>query len=384
MASVFLSLEGHASSSFMTGPEFYDETVSSIKYYNNKDHECLKRKLGGRDILIWRPDEVIDDVSLLQLDPELGFEGMQSEIENMEKCRTGRGITAEEMEHLRSTVPHMRLIQSRWVGAYKTATRVRTRIVAKDIARGASAQRLGISSPTPSIEALRTILALSSTRGLQIKAMDVDHAFMHSPLPAKDVVVLKLPLSVSLPDGAPAFLRLSCALKGLRDASLDWINLLSSSIKKINMWSDEIGPCCYQGVIRDQEGARLGIALLIAYVDDILVCSENDEVQELVEKAIGVVVPLKVTGYIKKGKEGGGSLVFIGRRISRAPGTDDLTLSVDGSYLDSTFVEYSVAKGTASVPDISLSNESYGKFRRALGSCYGLLRAGVTSSYFSL
>ena len=384
MASVFLSLEGHASWSFMTGPEFYDETVSSIKYYNNKDHECLKRKLGGRDILIWRPDEVIDDVSLLQLDPELGFEGMQSEIENMEKCRTGRGITAEEMEHLRSTVPHMRLIQSRWVGAYKTATRVRTRIVAKDIARGASAQRLGISSPTPSIEALRAILALSSTRGLQIKAMDVDHAFMHSPLPAKDVVVLKLPLSVSLPDGAPAFLRLPRALNGLRDASLDWINLLSSSIKKINMWSDEIGPCCYQGVIRDQEGARLGIALLIAYVDDILVCSENDEVQELVEKAIGVVVPLKVTGYIKKGKEGGGSLVFIGRRITRAPGTDDLTLSVDGSYLDSTFVEYGVAKGTASVPDISLSNESYGKFRRALGSCYGLLRTGVTSSYFSL
>ena len=37
---------------------------------------------------------------------------------------------------------------------------------------------------------------------------------------------------------------------------------------------------------------RLGIALLIAYVDDILVCSENDEVQDMVEKAIGAVVPL--------------------------------------------------------------------------------------------
>ena len=65
------------------------------------------------------------------------------------------------------------------------------------------------------------------------------------------------------------------------------------------MSSDEIEPCCYQGVIRDQKGVRLGIALLIAYVDDIWVCSENDEVQDMVEKAIGAVVPLKVTGCIE-------------------------------------------------------------------------------------
>ena len=156
MASV-LSLEGPPSWSFMTGPDFYDETVNSIKYYGNKEHDCVKKKLGGREVLIWRPDEVIDDVSLLQLDAQLGFEGMQSETENMEKCRTGTVISAEEMEQLRSSKPQMRLIQSRWVGAYKTATRVRTRIVAKDIAKGSSARKLGISSPTPSIEALHTI-----------------------------------------------------------------------------------------------------------------------------------------------------------------------------------------------------------------------------------
>ena len=315
MASV-LSLEGPPSWLFLTGPDFHDETVNSIKYYGSKEHDCVKKKLGGREVLIWRPDEVIDDVSLLQLDAQLGFEGMQSEIENMEKCRTGAVISAVEMERLRSSNPQMRLIRCRWVGAYKTATRVRARIVAKDIAKGSSARKLGISSPTPSIEALHTILALASTRGLKLKAMDVDHAFMHSPLPPQDVVVLKLPLSVSLPSGAPAYLRLSRALNGLRDASLHWINLLSASIRKINMWSDEIEPCCYQGVIRDQKG-RLGIALLIAYVDDILVCSENDAVQDMVEKAIGAVVPLKVIGCIEKGKDGGGSLVFIGRRITR-------------------------------------------------------------------
>ena len=126
----------------------------------------------------------------------------------------------------------MRLIQSGWVGAYKTATRVRTRIVAKDIAKGSSARKLGISSPTPSIEALHTILALASTRGLKLKAMDVDHAFMRSPLPPQDVVVLKLPLSVSLASGAPAYLRLSRALNGLRDASLHWINCFLQALER--------------------------------------------------------------------------------------------------------------------------------------------------------
>ena len=126
------------------------------------------------------------------------YEGMQSEIENMEKCRTGTVISAEEMEQLRASKPRMRLIQSRWVGAYKTATRVRTRIVAKDIAKGSSARKLGISSrTTPLIEALHTILAMASTRGLKLKVMDVDHAFMHSPLPPQDVVVLKLPVGQS-------------------------------------------------------------------------------------------------------------------------------------------------------------------------------------------
>ena len=90
---------------------------------------CVKKRLGGRDILIWKPDEVIDDASL-------------SEIDNMEKCHTGKVILPRRW----SSFEQMRLIQSRWVGAYKTATRVRARIVAKDIAKGASARRLGTRS----------------------------------------------------------------------------------------------------------------------------------------------------------------------------------------------------------------------------------------------
>ena len=51
------------------------------------------------------------------------------------------------------------------------------------------------------------------------------------------------------------------------------------------------------------------------YVDDLLLCSDSNEVEKLVEDTIGAVVPLKETGRIQTAEKGGGSLVFIGRHI---------------------------------------------------------------------
>lgn len=66
------------------------------------------------------------------------------------------------------------------------------------------------------------------------------HAFMHSPIPPKECIVLQLPQSVSLEDGSLAYLVLYRALNGLRDASLAWLNLLSASIKSVGLLTDDI------------------------------------------------------------------------------------------------------------------------------------------------
>ena len=59
---------------------------------------CVKVKLGGSEVLLWKPDEVIDDSSLMQLDVDLGFEGMKEEIGNLEKCGAGRVIGQAEVD----------------------------------------------------------------------------------------------------------------------------------------------------------------------------------------------------------------------------------------------------------------------------------------------
>ena len=157
---------------------------------------------------------------------DLGFEGMKEEIGNLEKCGAGKVIGQAEVDALKKKHPLMRVIPSRWVSAYKSETRVRVRIVAKDLNKGISARKLGISSPTPGIEGLHFVFTLAAQRALRLKGFDVSHAFMHSPLPHGLVIVLKLPLSVSMPDGSQAYLLLYKALYGLRDASLHWLNLL--------------------------------------------------------------------------------------------------------------------------------------------------------------
>ena len=83
----------------------------------------------------------------------------------------------------------------------------------------------------------------------------------------------------------------------------------------------------------------MGFALAVVYVDDILLASSTIEAEERVVSVISGVVPTKTTGQID---ENGGSLSFIGRTISREPHGAEIRLSVNPSYLDSTFADYGV------------------------------------------
>ena len=376
-----MELEMHGQKCLATSPEFFDDLISSVKFSPDKKHTFCKMTLGGASVLVWKPDGLVDDSSLMSLDNEQGFEGMKEEIRNLEHCRRGRIINHTELTALKAQNPHLRLIPSRWVSAYKSPTRVRARIVAKDLNKGVSARKLGISSPTPSVDGLHFVLALAAQRQWQLKGLDVAHAFMHSPIPKSECIVLQMPQSVSLVDGSLAYLVLYRALNGLRDASLAWLNLLSESIKAVGLVTDDMEPCIYQGCIR-RRGRSIGSAVLIAYVDDLLLCSDSDEVEKVVEETIGAVVPLKETGKIKKAAHGGGALTFIGRHIFRDGHKNDLKLGVDPKFLDAVFKEFNISKGSAAIPDVAahiektvddanaqvpLSAEAYARFRRALG-----------------
>ena len=208
-----------------TSPNMYLENVSSIRYDSEKNHVGYAMKLGGGDVKVWQPTEAVDDSTLALVDVHQCFEGMKEEVENVNHCDVGRLLNSAQVDELKVKFPHARVIQSRWVVARKSDVRGRARVVAKDIARGATARQMGYSSPTPSAEGLSMMLTYAAVHDLRLRSLDISHAFMHSVLPKSECIILKLPQSISLKDGSIGFLKLSRALNGLRDASLHWLNL---------------------------------------------------------------------------------------------------------------------------------------------------------------
>ena len=361
-----------------TSPETFDEFITSIKFSQNSASKAEKVNLCGTDVLLWVPHEAVDDTTLVLLDPDQTFHGMQEEVANMTKCKVGEVLSALQVDQLKATCPHLRTIQVRWVTAFKSIERVRARVVAKDIKSKESARSLGCSSPTPSCEIVQILLSLAATRGWRLRALDISHAFMHSPIPRDTNIVLRMPQSISTVHGEVVFLKLWKALNGLRDASKHWLSLLTSSITRVGLWSDEYEPCCFQGQIVDGK-AVLGSVVMIVYVDDILITSSSKAAEEKVVQSISSIVPTKTTGSVLPAALGGGSLQFIGRTIERPKGEECIFLSVSPKYMQSTFEEYQI-KESRSVPDISthlektdelsqkkLTPEAYNKFHKALG-----------------
>ena len=120
----------------------------------------------------------------------------------------------------------------------------------------------------------------------------------------------------------------------------------------------------------------------MCYVDDVLIASPHEGFAKKIHELLNSVVPTKVTGHVHPSK--GGQLKFVGRIIKRLPHDPKLFISVDPTYLDSSFKENQIgsnwrtkAAGVA-VPNIRttleqpgesqlLSNEAHAKYRCALG-----------------
>ena len=134
---------------------------------------------------------------MVLLDQDLACVGMKEELANMTKCQVGQVLSSGDVEKVKGSCPYLRVIQARWVTAFKSVDRVRARVVAKDIRSKESARALGCSSPTLSCEVVQILLSIAATRGWRIRALDVSHAFMHSPLPGGTRVVLRMPKSIS-------------------------------------------------------------------------------------------------------------------------------------------------------------------------------------------
>ena len=173
-------------SEIVTSPDILDAEINSVKF-EQSGLGSERVPLGGTHVLLWKPSGGVDDASFEELPGPLVFEGMLEEIGNLERCRTGRVLSEVELQTIKEKHPRLRIIPSRWVCARKSEKRVRSRLVAKDLATG-SARKQGYSSPTPSHDALMIALIFLATYNMRAVGADIGHAFMNSPLGARETL----------------------------------------------------------------------------------------------------------------------------------------------------------------------------------------------------
>lgn len=61
-------------------PEVFDDQVSFIKFVPDKKHSCFKMTLGGAHVMVWKPDALVDDSSLMSLETKQGFQGIKEKM----------------------------------------------------------------------------------------------------------------------------------------------------------------------------------------------------------------------------------------------------------------------------------------------------------------
>ena len=153
-----------------------------------------------------------------------------------------------------------------------------------------------------------------------------------------------------------------CKLHGVKPITCRWVTnekpesdegvrariVVKDIVSKVGLACSTTEPCLYGGVI---DGSP---TLLLCYVDDLLIASSTDKAFHRVFKELSKHVKVRETGRIALGKDGGGSLKFLGRVISRRAGSPSLVMQVDPSYMDAACEEFGikVPKGVVGPPDI--------------------------------
>ena len=302
-------------------------------------------RLCGEQVFLAQPSAVFAEDMSKELDVTQAIAGRKTELEALDRVQFAKLISAKEARK-----SGCKIIGTRWVigpkeiqldenDASSVVEGVRMRLVVQEVAHGAAAaSKLGLSSGTPSSEAVRAILIMCSQRDMWIATLDVSAAFLHSELPPGSRYVVRMPGDVSWSPTIhePVYADLNRALNGLRCASKAWITTVRKICNKYGLYNSSTESCVFRGMFVDPSnpGESGFFVVLVLYVDDILCGSRHKHAAESLQKMLKeVVAKVKITGSIAAGCDG--KVSFLGREIVRIRSEPDhLYLRVAPGYLE--------------------------------------------------
>jgi hypothetical protein len=218
--------------------------------------------------------------------------------------------------------------------------RYKSRLVAKGFR-----QRHGIDyhetySATLKYKSLRTLLALAVQHDLSLRHLDVVTAFLQADL--EDEVYVRQPPGYTTTN-ANLVHRLQRPLYGIKQAPRQWSLHLTNTLQRLG-FKQLISDSCLYSLI--SESSRTIVAV---YVDDIIIASNNEEVEAFIIKSLMSKYNMKDLGKLSH---------ILGMRVTRT----DTTLTIDiANYISGVLkrfgMETSNPKPTPSAPGTVFSKD---------------------------
>jgi hypothetical protein len=224
------------------------------------------------------------------------YKAMKSEMEDLNKLNTWTLIPRPKNESI---------VSGKWVYKLKiNPDNTIDKYKARYVARGFS-QQYGVNynetfANTARLDIIRSLFAISTIKNLYIRQWDIRLAFPNSPIDTD--IYVEQPEGFKITGKESYVYKLNKALYGLKQSARQWQLYLAKLLAELGLVPSKIDPSVYTGMIN---GSNI---VIITYVDDMLIFSDNIEHINDLYKRLATKVDIKDLGDAK---------YFIGIEIDR-------------------------------------------------------------------
>ncbi|GJV58922.1 retrotransposon protein, putative, ty1-copia subclass [Tanacetum coccineum] len=189
--------------------------------------------------------------------------------------------------------PNAKTVDSKWLFKKKTdmdgAVYIfKARLVAKGFTQTYGVDYEETFSPVADIRAIRILIAIAAYYDYEIWQMDVKTAFLNGHL--FEEVYMEQPVGFVNPKYSNHVCKLKRCIYGLKQASRQWNKRFDDEIKKFGFTQNPNEPCVYL------KASRSYVAILILYVNDILLMGNNIPMLQDVKSYLGISFAMKDLG----------------------------------------------------------------------------------------
>ncbi|GJX05503.1 retrotransposon protein, putative, ty1-copia subclass [Tanacetum coccineum] len=222
--------------------------------------------------------------ALLDLESKKWLDAMNVEMQSMKD---------NDVWVLVELPPNARTVGSKWLFKKKTdmdgAVYIfKARLVAKGFTQTYGVDYEETFSPVADIRAIRILIAIAAYYDYEIWQMDVKTAFLNGHL--SEEVYMEQPEGFVNPKYPNHVCKLKRSIYGLKQASRQWNKRFDDEIKKFGFTQNPDEPCVYL------KASGSYVAILILYVDDILLMGNNIPMLQDVKSYLGRSFAMKDLG----------------------------------------------------------------------------------------